>query len=181
MTTAAREVLEDCRGALAELVDGITGPVWRRRWIISVVLLRAVGHVLDKVDGACSQQYRTTIDEWWKQLKNTRPNPEIFWLFIHDERNSIVKEYQTNAGQGVTVTISGIVLNIQTGEQTVGVPIPPKYHYTMNAGYFKDREQRELICEAIQWWETQLKAIDATVEQILCDIQCDRVSSPSST
>jgi hypothetical protein len=160
MTIAAREVLEDCRGALAELVDGVQGRQWRRRWIIAVVLLRAVGHVLEKVDGARSTQLRAEISRWWDNLKTTKPRPEIFWLFVEEERNTIVKEYQTNAGQGVTVQLSGIELNMQTGEQKVDPPKPAIYHYTMNAGHFKDRDQRELIAQAIRWWESQLDEID---------------------
>jgi hypothetical protein len=54
MTAAARLVLDDCRGALADLKEGVQGAEWRRRWIVTVVLLRAVGHVLEKVDGAAS-------------------------------------------------------------------------------------------------------------------------------
>lgn len=53
MTLAARETLEDCRGALAELTDGVKGGQWRRRWIIAIVLLRAVGQVLDSAMKPC--------------------------------------------------------------------------------------------------------------------------------
>jgi hypothetical protein len=161
MTTSAREVLADCRGALEELTDGVQGPTWRRRWITSVVLLRAVGHVLEKVDGARSPNHKEAISHWWLGIKSTRPNPAIFWRFIEEERNTIAKEYQTNAGQGVTVQLSGIELNLSTGEQKADPPRPPMYHYTMNAGHFKDRDQRELLREAIQWWEAELDGIDS--------------------
>lgn len=160
MTTAARQVLADCRGALDELVDGVQGPTWRRRWIIAVVLLRTVGYVLEKVDGARSNKHKAEISRWWANLKSTKPNPAIFWLFIEEERNTIVKEYQTNAGQGVTVQLSGVEANLRTGEQKVDPPKPAIYHYTMNAGHYKDRDQRELIAEAIQWWEAELDALD---------------------
>jgi hypothetical protein len=160
MTAAAREVLADCRGALEELVDGVQGPTWRRRWIIAVVLLRAVGHVLEKVDGARSDKHKVEISRWWARLNSAKPNPAIFWLFIEEERNTIVKEYQTNAGQGVTVQGKVFEINLRTGEQKVDPPKPPLYHYTMNAGHYKDRDQRELIAEAIQWWETELDALD---------------------
>ena len=165
MTVAAREVLEDCRGALAELVDGVQGSQWRRRWIIAIVLLRAVGHVLDKIDGERSPQYKAEISRWWENLKATEPRPEIFWLFIDKERNTILKEYQTNAGQGVTVHVSGIELNLQTDELEVVPSKPSTYHYTMNAGHFEDRDQRELIREAIAWWERQLDEIDSALRQ----------------
>jgi hypothetical protein len=160
MTTAAREALEDCRAALAELTDGVQGRQWRLRWITCVVLLRAVGHVLDNVDGSREVQLRQAIDEWWKTLKKSRPEPQIFWALIDEERNAILKEYQTRAGQGVTVQLSGIEINLRTGEQKADPPKPPIYHYTINTGPFAGRDQRELLAEAISWWEHQLEAIE---------------------
>jgi hypothetical protein len=160
MTAAARETLEDCRGALTELVDGVQGRDWRRKWILAVVLLRAVGHVLDKVDGARTPTYRRAIDNWWSGLKASKPAPSIFWCLIEEERNSILKEYQTAAGQGVTIQLSGIEINLRTGEQKVDPPNPPTYHYTFNFGPYKDREQHEVLAEAIEWWEQQLDSVD---------------------
>ena len=161
MTSAAREVLEDCRGALLELADGVRGREWRRRWVVSVVLLRVVGHVLDKIDSSQSASYRVAISTWWRALKATKPHPEIFWHFIEDERNNILKEYLTNAGQGVTVQLSGVGINLATGEQKADPPNPAIYHYKMNSGHYKDYDQRDLLAEAIAWWEQQLDAIDA--------------------
>lgn len=162
MTIAARETLEDCRGAIDELVDGVQGRDWRRKWILAVVLLRAVGHVLNKVDGARSPAYRTAIDKWWSGLNASKPAPSIFWHFIEKERNSILKEYQTAAGQGVTVQLTGIEIRInrQTGDQKVDQPNPPIYHYTFNSGPYKGRDQREVLSEAIAWWEQQLDFVD---------------------
>ena len=163
MTIAARQVVEDCRGALAELADDVQGPTWRRRWIVSIVLLRTVGHVLDKVDGARSPKHREAIARWWKELGATKPKPEIFSLFVEEERNTIVKQYQTNAGQGVTVQLGGVQISMGTGQQQADPPGPPIFHYTMNAGYFKGRDQRDLIAEAIHWWEGELNAIDTSL------------------
>ncbi|MEO7129247.1 MAG: hypothetical protein ABI040_10365 [Rhodoferax sp.] len=161
MTSAAREVLEDCRGALAELTDGIQGRQWRRRWITSIVLLRAVGHVLKNVDGKRSPEYRTAINDRWKHLKSTKPDNMILWSFIEEERNTILKEYQTRAGQGVTVRPGGVGIDLQTGEHKADPPLPAIYHYTINTGPFAGRDQRELIAEGIAWWEKELDAIDA--------------------
>lgn len=77
MTTAARIVLEDCRGALAELGDGLYGGAWRRRWIAAVTLLRAVGHVLAKVNARTSPQMEKAIQAEWELLKASKPEPKI--------------------------------------------------------------------------------------------------------
>jgi hypothetical protein len=99
MTNAAREVLDDCRGAINSLIDGLQGREWRRCWILSVVLLRTIGHVLNKVDGAQSQAHRAAIDRWWEDLNSRKPEPAIFRAFIEEERKLILKEYQTKGGK----------------------------------------------------------------------------------
>lgn len=146
MTKAAREVLEDCRGAVDEIVDGIQGRSWRRRWVTAVVLLRTVGHVLEKVDVRISSEYRRAIDDAWAQLKSSKPNPEIFWQFIEAERNNIMKEYEVGAGQGATVRL--------------GQNKPIEHHYLINSGPFAGRDQRVVLREAIAWWESYLDGID---------------------
>ena len=136
-------------GALAELTDGVQGRQWRRRWLVAVVLLRAVGHVLDKVDGERNPAYRAAVSGWWTRLKATRPRPEVSWHFIEDERNTIPKEYRTSAGQGPTIRLGGIEVNLRTGELRADPPGPTIHHYTINAGPFEGREQRSLLAEAI--------------------------------
>mgnify|MGYP003593492023 CR=1 FL=1 len=166
MTVAARETLEDCRGALAELVDGIQGRDWRRKWILAVVLLRSVGHVLDNVDGKRSSNYRMAIDSWWSKLKDSRPLPIIFWQLIDQERNSILKAYQTTAEHEVAVQLIGIEIRINSAiyEPRTNSTQPTVHHYTFNSGPYKNRDQREVLAEAIVWWEQQLDAIDRMAE-----------------
>jgi len=50
VTATARLVLEDCRLARSELVDGPRGPQWRIGVFTVMALLRASMHALDKVD-----------------------------------------------------------------------------------------------------------------------------------
>lgn len=161
MISAARGVLDDCRLARLELLDGVQGHIWRRRWIVNVVLLRAVGHVLDNIDGTHSLRQRQVIDEWWKDLKLRQPKPEIFWHFIDKERNSILKEYQTNAGQSTFVLLPGLEASMSAVTGRVDSPKSTVYRYHMNGGYFHGRDHRELIDEAIEWWAGELDKIEA--------------------
>jgi len=145
MSLRARLVLDDCRGAVTDLHDGLQGGDWRRRWVTAVTLLRAVEHVLRKVDTRGDPKLRKAINDRWDQLLASKPHPPIFWEFIVEERNLILKEYEVRAGQGATVNLgTGTVIN----------------HYLINDGPFKGREQREVLREAIAWWESYLAGVE---------------------
>jgi hypothetical protein len=103
MTATARLVLLDCEAALEDLRAGPTGLQWRTRWAAVVALLRSVGHVLQKVDAKSSRAMGQAIREAFADLKATAPEPRIFWTFIEEERNNILKEYRSSAKQNVTV------------------------------------------------------------------------------
>ena len=85
MTMAARELLQDAREAVAELIDGLQGRLWRRRWFAAVALLRTVGYVLRYVDRKKSQ-YQAAIDSEWRKLQT-----EPLFVFLKTERDDIIK------------------------------------------------------------------------------------------
>jgi hypothetical protein len=168
MTAAARVVLQDCRSALATLTDGVQGSDWRWRWVAVVTLLRAVGHVLVNVDGVKDKATAAAIERAWTELNGSKPEPRIFWRFIDQERNNLLKEYRLGAGQGVTVFLQPFHLRVSVAG--VSTPAPPpqpprpaEYAYPMNEGPFEGRDQREVVAEAIRWWERYLDAVDASV------------------
>ena len=165
MTKAARKVLEDCEGALEDFKYGVQGGEWRRRWITAVVLLRTVGHVLSKVDARSDPELGKIINSEWEKLQASKPEPRIFWEFIDQIRNSILKEYEISAGQGVTIRPGTTHINLKTGEQTHGESLPTLYHYTINSGYYIGREQKDILLEAIQWWDDYLKNIESKYEK----------------
>ena len=74
----------------------------------------------------------------------------------------LLKEYQSSAGQGVIVPGVLIEVNSKTGEQKVSCLGVVEHHYTMNDGFFAGRDQRDLIAEAIAWWETQLTTLEVS-------------------
>ena len=160
MTKASREVLKDCKGALKDFKDGVQGNEWRRRWITSIVLLRTVGHVLSKVDALHNPLLSNIIDTEWKKLQDNKPEPRIFWEFIDKERNNILKEYQINAGQGITIRPGTLYLNLSTGKQTCEKSLSTLYHYRINSGYYKGKNQKDVLNEAIIWWDKYLTNIE---------------------
>ena len=146
MTRAAREVLEDCRGAIDEIGGGIQGRAWRRRWVTAVVLLRTVGYVLAEIDVNISPKYKLAIEAAWARLKKSKSTAPIFWEFIDAERHNIIHQYEVGAGQGITVYL--------------GQNKPVENHYLVNTGPFAGRDQREILREAIAWWEKYLDSIE---------------------
>jgi len=140
MTANARIVLADCREAHGELVDGLVGSLWRRRWATVVVLLRTTLHVLDKVDGASNPAMRSAVDDAWKKAK-----PDIFSGFIESDRNLLLKEYNFFAGQNATVYV---------GEDRSDIT------YSMNDGLYAGQDPRVVASQAIEWLDQYLSDID---------------------
>ena len=160
VTRYARIVLADCEDALAELNSGPTGVEWRRRWVTTVALLRAVGHVLSKVDRAADADLANAIDASFAALKASKPCPAIFWEFIDRERNNVLKMYRIGAGQGVTVRPGTAIVDAELRQIGSLASGPTTYEHLMRTGPFADKDPRALVAEAIQWWRSYLDAID---------------------
>jgi len=141
----SRIVLGDCKDALSDFVYGLQGSAWRRHWLMCLTLLRAVGHILDKVDGERNVILRKIIDGEYHHLKQSKPEPAIYWKFICNERNSMIKTYQTHAGQAITVNLNGP---------------SSSYRYVFNDGPYAGRDQRDVLQEAISWWDAYLHTIE---------------------
>lgn len=158
-TKAARIVLEDCKTLAEYFRDDAVYLGHRFKWITMLVLLRTVGHVLEKADASESPEAEEAIEQAWADLKNTRPEPRIFWEFIEEGRNNIVKEYKL--GIETRVRLDFVLLN--PGVDPESVPSKSgsgKVEYIVKFGPFAGRPQKEVILEAIEWWESYLDRID---------------------
>src|SRR5262245_54808259 len=67
---------------------------WRVHWVACLTLLRAVGHILDKVDGETDARYRAVVTAKWDDWHADKRATGIFWDFIEAERNNLLKEYK---------------------------------------------------------------------------------------
>jgi hypothetical protein len=159
MTTTANEVLRDCEAALEDLRSGV-GLHWRTRWVSVVTLLRIVGHVLKKVDGARSPEMRAAVDAAYDQLKTTKPEPRIYWEFIEQGRNRLLKEYEFGVQQNVTVRLGGVWWNLATGQSGADPPGPTTYEHLVVGGSFIGQDPRDVVQLAIEWWRSYLDKID---------------------
>jgi len=155
VTLYARQTLEDCKIALNEVKEGVTGSQWRIRWVAAVALLRTVGHVLEYVDASQDSVLKKIIEDAWNILKSTKPQPEIFWEFIVKERNNILKEYQFGAGIGTNINMPIIDLDSDESPQ-----VKITHNYLITKGPYRGKDQREVLKEAIEWWESYLTKIE---------------------
>lgn len=161
MTSHARDVFEDCKVAASQLRDGVQGREWRISWVTTVALLRAVGHVLRNVDAPTDTLLKRIVTEEWSKLSATKPEPAIFWQFIEDERNNILKEYRLSAGLNITVRPGTVQLDLNTGEQRGEPGLPTLYDYRMKSGPYAGIDQREVLRQALSWWDSYLSVIEA--------------------
>jgi hypothetical protein len=94
LTVTARKVLADCKAAHSLLETESDNVRFRVIWVSGVALLRSVGHVLKGVDSKRDPRTREAIDEAWERWSSDRETIAVFWEFIQEERNNILKEYE---------------------------------------------------------------------------------------
>ncbi len=160
MTTAARRVLDDCKFILAKLEDEKDDQQWRIHWVAVVTLLRAVGHVLTKVDGQ-REAVRLASDRLYRDWKSNDPAHEIFREFIEKERNNIVKEYEIGITEGPVPVVLGFV-DPATGRSSGYKlePIDENIYRPMKDGFYEGEDGRTLVELAVEWWEKQLSEVE---------------------
>lgn len=159
-TVHARRVLSDVEAVRAKLEDEVGRTEWRLYWVTAVVLVRAVGHVLTKVDGAAVTVVRDIANELHRRWKTDNDNDAIFRDFIEQERNSILKEYEFGMSEG-PIPVLAKMQNSVTGEYfEQQALIGENIYRPMWSGPYEGEDGRTLLDEAISWWTTQLDRID---------------------
>ena len=168
----ARRVLSDCRWALSLYTQCVSGEPLRVNWVSVITLLRAVGHVLDKVDAFRDADVKDVVEREWDQLRSTKPKPEIFWEFIESERNNVVKQYEFGFSRTVFVTPppgkAGLIIPIDL-LSVCGGPLPPQdlpnLTSALNGGPFEGRSELDVAREAVDWWDSYLTKIERLVDK----------------
>ena len=148
-----------------------TGPDWVLVWTGTIALLRAVGHAVLNEDAKRDARLKKAQNGWLKGLNATEPRPSIFFDFIKRDRDRLLKEAELTAGQSAIVFLQGASATPRAGnfgrqelpqpeQQPPPPPRPPIYSYHMNSGPFAGQDPRDLIRDAIVWWEEQLEGIE---------------------
>jgi hypothetical protein len=159
MALHARAPLTDCEIAHDLLEKEKESKNWRVYWVSCLTLLRAVGHVLDKVDGQVDEKHRAIIDARWANWKANEKENAVFWNFIEAERNNLLKQYEFGVEPEpiYIVTNEGERIVTNDGEDVV---LEDDFFRLSLAG-FEDQEGRDIISEAIDWWHAQLDEIES--------------------
>ena len=166
MTAAARRVLGDCEAALNMLEDEEDERRWRVLWAGAMALLRTVGHVLRNVDGADASVHRV-VDAAWGRWKADRSSNAVFWEFIEEERNNILKEYRFSVLDSAEV---GLVVVAREDEDS-GHPVQDEAVFSPGENLFRPlvdgfgtgEDARDVYGEALQWWDAELSRIEAAL------------------
>lgn len=146
----ARKVLDDCKEAHRLLEDETDDTKFRILWVAGIALARAVGHVLDKVDSKQNKKLKYAISNAYDSWKRDRAANRMFWDFIEDERNRVLKEYEIGFLSGpIPVMASGQSFTL---DENLFCPI--------SDGEFAGEDCRDILKQAIAWWEEQLREIE---------------------
>jgi hypothetical protein len=164
----ARRVLTDCRWALTQYSPELSGAPLRVAWVGIVTLLRAVGHVVSKIDAEQNPNVDRIVKRLWSDWRSTKPDPAIFWEFIENERNSVLKQYEfgfwrtfqeRRSEEGpVTIELRGVI-PVQAEAQLLPLNLPDLKSLIVD-GPFRGRSEREVAAEAIEWWNQTLAEIE---------------------
>ncbi len=155
----ARRVLADCEAALEMLEDERDEQRWRVLWVGALALVRAVGHVLWKVDGRIIPEAREAMKAAYGTWKSTQPEHLIFREFIEKERNNILKEYRMNVLDSSEVAV--VVGDSEAG-YTTNI-LDENLWRPQEEGFGVGEDARDVYREALRWWDEQLTRLEAVV------------------
>ncbi len=153
MTTTARKVLADCKTVHSLLEMESDAAHFRVLWVSGSALLRSVGHVLQKVDSKHSSKVAKSVDAAWKRWNADKETNAIFFEFIEEERNNILKEYEFGF-------LSGPVEVLITPSNTL-FALEDNLYCPISGGRFEGEDCRDILAEGIAWWERELSTIDS--------------------
>ncbi|MBQ0960342.1 hypothetical protein KAK06_15410 [Ideonella sp. 4Y11] len=150
LSLAAEEVLRDCENALSFLQEETDPSKFRLFWLAAVAGLRSVGHVLDKVDSLEQPKLGAAARAAYSRWKQEPENNQIFWQFIDNERNSLLKE-----GEPAVYPVPHRLLIdadfVYDGDFDLFAPILK--------GPYIGEDCRDVLGLAVSWWKEQINAI----------------------
>jgi len=149
----SQKVLDDTWISLSLMEKASNDEELRVYWVSTICLLRMIGHVLHKVDSKLSITHKAVIDKWWSEINQNKPEPTIFWTFINESRNLVLKEYELNF---ITYKCEWIDTD---SEGKIDV-IDDTIHITPDG-----HELFEQLSDALLWWQAELSSINRLAQK----------------
>jgi hypothetical protein len=155
MALLASQVLQDCRLAHAALEEEQDAAMFRVLWVAAIALVRAVGHVLSKVDAQGDPDLRARLDVIWPKWKAGEGPAIVFAGFVEPQRNRVLKEYDMGYDDGAVWLAlgdsDGLATGFDLGEGNLFRPL--------SSGPFAGEDARDILTDAIAWWDSQLQTL----------------------
>jgi hypothetical protein len=126
---------------------------WRSEYIVAITTLRAVGHVLHKVDCIRHPEISPIVEDRFQRWKNGNGDDELFVYFIEDARNMLLKTYQFPSDENV------IFKTDLSGEFSSDDPDPD----IVTDGYFQGSSVIGLLQHSHKWWQRELTEISGYI------------------
>lgn len=149
----ARTVLSDCQHSIELMEQSPAESDSRIYYVAAMALVRAVGHVLHKVDAIRSESLGRAVDDAYLRWKDDRSQHAIFWDFIEAERNNVLKRYEFSYRANPHVVV-------QTPEAAEKFVLEHELFLPVIDGPFAGEDVRDTLTAATAWWETQLSLIE---------------------
>ena len=157
----ARVVLRDCRLAHEELELVDSQRQFRFKFAGAMSLIRAVGHVLQKVDGSSNAKLQKAISTAWRLWSLHPEKYPLFHDFICRERNLILKEYDFNLDERNSIPVL-----LQSHREREDSSIDDCLFKPILDGSFAGEDVRDVYMDAIMWWECEISKIEEIARQI---------------
>lgn len=122
-----------------------------------MALLRAVGHVLQKVDGENPDQ-RDVNNAAYRSWTSRQSRHAVFREFIEEERNYMLKQYRLNVVDSAEEYVA-----VAAGDFDVGY-VPEETRFLLDENLFRPvtggfgagQDARDIYREALEWWDVEL-------------------------
>jgi hypothetical protein len=122
-------------------------------------LLRTVGDVLEKVDGKRDPIVKRVQKEDFRAWMNLPKGKSLFRDFIRMERNVVVHEYESTAHDSAKINL----LVSQKDSHEV-FELDENLFRPLVDGPWAEEDARDMVQIAIDWWSSELDAIDVEVD-----------------
>lgn len=112
------------------------------------------------VDAAADEILRAAIAAEFAALRRTKPEPTIYWNFIVDERNRVLKEMTLSARLSITIRPGAAWYDLRTGETGGSESEPTIYDHFMRGGIYDGKDPCELSRDAVAFWNGYLDRVE---------------------